>query len=437
MIIKNYAELSLTPQRKILLDILNYGLECLDYSKEIAKLINEGRIKTPNREYFLKNFDRIFLLGFGKGSSYIGKEIFNYLLNYPNFKKCFLIDLKYDDLILPQEEKLTFFEGTHPFVSQNNIQATKEIINYFSKEKLTENDLVIVIICGGGSAMFTLPAKIDFQKKVEITKKLFYLGADIFEINTVRKHLSLVKGGGLAKILFPSYVLSLIVSDVPGDKLEFIASGPTSFDKTTIDDAFFICQKYGLNLTKDKLIETPKDDRYFVKVENYIFLSNQKILKLMEEFALKQNIKAKIIKTDINLPTQVFVDNLKNDLNEDIELYLYGGETTVEIKKPGKGGRNQDLVLRFLKKLQENYFDQNLTILAFNSDGWDNTEFGGAIGDKFTIEKAKNLNLDINFALEENQSFDFFQKTKDGILTGRLPLNVSDFILIFKSKTMV
>lgn len=439
MLIKNYSFLAKTTERKILLDILNYGLENLDYHQEILKLgLFEGQIKTKQQIYELKNFSRIYLLGFGKGSSYLGKEIYQYLSSYFNFKKCFLIDFRYDDLELPSDEKFIFFEGTHPLVSQQNVQATLTIVDFFLKENLTLKDLIIVIICGGGSAMFSLPAKISLEEKINLTKKLLLSGASIEEINTVRKHLSLVKGGGLAKILFPAQVISLIVSDVPGDKIECIASGPTTLDKTTVDDAWQICQKYNLSLDKEKFIETPKEMKYFLSVDNFILFSNRKILKSMADYALSFDLKPIIIKDDINFSTQEFVETLKIDLNtyKDNDLFLYGGETTVKISHPGKGGRNQDLVLRFLNQLRQQKFNSlfKLTLIAFNSDGWDNTEFGGAIGDELTLIKADELNLDIPKAIEENKSFEFFSKTGDGIITGRLPINVSDFILLLKSK---
>jgi glycerate-2-kinase len=252
-------------------------------------------------------------------------------------------------------------------------------------------------------------------------------------MNTIRKHLDLVKGGGLLKILYPAKVISFIFSDVPGNDLSFIASGPTVKDKTNIATALKIIKKYKLkSVRKEDLIETPKEEKYFKNVRNILALSNLTALKAMKEKAESLGLKAKIL-----------TDNLKGDV-KDVAKFLFqeikkskekiliaGGETTVKVKGKGKGGRNQELVLWFLKTLT--YADSNFLIVSLNSDGWDNTEFAGAIGDKITLEKAEKLKLDIDKFLENNDSFHFFKKTKDGIITGRLPINVADLILAWET----
>jgi glycerate-2-kinase len=414
MIIKNFKSLALSKERRIALEIVKAGLSALDYEKiDFEQYLYQhelARILTRNNTN--KN---IYLIGFGKGSA----KIADILRKKIKFKEIYVIDVKG-----------RYFKGTHPLPSRKNFFFTKEIIERF-QGKLIEDDLVIVLVCGGGSAMLVYP-NIPLKKYIQVNQELLKSGANIYEMNTIRKHLDLVKGGGLLKILYPAKVISFIFSDVPGNDLSFIASGPTVKDKTKIADALKIIKKYKLkSVRKEDLIETPKEEKYFKNVRNILALSNLTALKAMKKKAESLGIKAKIL-----------TDNLKGDV-KDVAKFLFqeikkskekiliaGGETTVKVKGKGKGGRNQELVLWFLKTLT--YADSNFLIVSLNSDGWDNTEFAGAIGDKITLEKAEKLKLDIDKFLENNDSFHFFKKTKDGIITGRLPVNVADLIILCK-----
>jgi glycerate-2-kinase len=414
MIIKNFKSLALNKERKIALDIVEAGFSALDYEKiDFEQYLYQhelARILTRNNTN--KN---IYLIGFGKGSA----KIADILRKKIKFKEIYVIDVKG-----------RYFIGTHPLPSRKNFLFTKKITERF-QGKLTKDDLVIVLVCGGGSAMLVYP-KISFKKYIQINQELLKSGANIYEMNTIRKHLDLVKGGGLLKILYPAKVISFIFSDVPGNDLSFIASGPTVKDKTNIATALKMIKKYKLkSVKKEDLIETPKEEKYFKNVRNILALSNLTALKAMKEKAESLGLKAKIL-----------TDNLKGDV-KDVAKFLFqeikkskekiliaGGETTVKVKGKGKGGRNQELVLWFLKTLT--YADSNFLIISLNSDGWDNTEFAGAIGDKITLEKAEKLKLDIDKFLENNDSFHFFKKTKDGIITGRLPVNVADLIILCK-----
>jgi glycerate-2-kinase len=415
MIIKNFKSLALNKERRIALEIVEAGLSALDYEKiDFEQYLYQhelARILTRNNTN--KN---IYLIGFGKGSA----KIADILRKKIKFKEIYVIDVKG-----------RYFKGTHPLPSRKNFFFTKEIIERF-QGKLIEDDLVIVLVCGGGSAMLVYP-NIPLKKYIQVNQELLKSGANIYEMNTIRKHLDLVKGGGLLKILYPAKIISFIFSDVPGNDLSFIASGPTVKDKTNIATALKIIKKYKLkSVKKEDLIETPKEEKYFKNVRNILALSNLTALKAMKEKAESLGLKAKIL-----------TDNLKGDV-KDVAKFLFqeikkskekiliaGGETTVKVKGKGKGGRNQELVLWFLKTLT--YADSNFLIVSLNSDGWDNTEFAGAIGDKITLEKAEKLKLDIDKFLENNDSFHFFKKTKDGIITGRLPINVADLILAWKT----
>jgi glycerate 2-kinase len=359
MIIKNFKSLALNKERRIALEIVEAGLSALDYEKiDFEKYLsypNEKPNKLPessdrifgqNSGKAFGQYSGIYLIGFGKGSS----KIADILRKKIKFKEIYVIDVKG-----------RYFKGTHPLPSRKNFLFTKKIIERF-QGKLTKDDLVIVLVCGGGSAMLVYP-KIDLKKYIQVNQELLKSGANIYEMNTIRKHLDLVKGGGLLKILYPAKVISFIFSDVPGNDLSFIASGPTVKDKTKIADALRIIKKYKLkSVKKEDLIETPKEEKYFKNVRNILALSNLTALKAMKEKAESLGLKAKIL-----------TDNLKGDV-KDVAKFLFqeikkskekiliaGGETTVKVKGKGKGGRNQELVLWFLKNTRI-YTDQKLII---------------------------------------------------------------------------
>jgi len=278
--------------------------------------------------------------------------------------------------------------------------------------------------------MFDLPYNIDIDKLIEVNKALLSSGAIITETNTIRKHLSKTKGGGLAKILFPAKIVSLIFSDVPGNDLSFIASGPTVHDETTVETAIAIYEKYNLqnlNLTKIDFTETPKEDGIFVNVDNILMLSNLTALNAMKAEAEKWGI-----------PVTIFSDKFESDsLNAAKTLIektppnsilLVGGETAAIVKNPeGKGGRNQTFVLSGIIGL-----DANTTIASLDSDGWDNSPVAGAIGDAESLIKAKKNEINPQEYLDKDNSFLFFDSIGDAIITDRLTSNISDLIIVYK-----
>ncbi len=426
MIIKNFKKLSLTPERKKALLILEEGLKALNPDNFFKKnlRVDKDCLYLQKNKISLKA-KNIYLIGFGKGSA----KISQILARKIRFKEGYVIDVLQRSF---EYKKIKFFQGTHPLPSEANLNFTKLVYEKFN-QKLTKDDLVFVVVCGGGSALFVYPAKINLKKYIELNQALLKVGADIYEMNSIRKHLDLVKGGGLAKILYPAKIVSLIFSDVPGNDLSVIASAPTVKDRIIKKTAWKIIKKFKLDklIKFEDLIETPKEDRYFNKVKNILVMSNLTGLLAMKMKAEELGLKAKIVKDNLKGEVKKTAHDLLNKIKKEKRntLLLFGGETTVKVKGKGKGGRNQELVLWFLSKLKP---DDNYLIISLNSDGWDNTEFAGAIGDKLTLEKAKDLNLNFQEFLENNDSFSFFKKVEDGIFTGRLPFNVADLILVYK-----
>lgn len=426
--IKNYDSLAISAERKIVLDIIEAGLAAIQPEQVLSNIQLQGNsLAIQEHTFDLSSYERIFLLGFGKGSGAVAKKL-EEILGEKLTEGCVI------DVTLEHFTKVQFTLGTHPLPSEQNISFTEQAIKQLSH--ITEKDLVLVVICGGGSAMLVAPNTISLDQKIEINKALLESGATISEMNTIRKHISRVKGGGLAKIVYPATVISLIFSDVPGNDLSVIASGPTEKDPSTINDAQNIIEKYGLlqklQFPLNDLIETPKENKYFENVHNLLLLSNLTALEAMQQKALLMQWKASIYSEKFQGEAKIAGKELIFQTQEGTIL-LIGGETTVKVRNiHGKGGRNQELVLSAL-----NHVEDDVILCSLDSDGWDNSSFAGAIGDSLTLKKAKGLNIDPELYLNENNSLEFFQKIKDGVSTGRLPSNVSDLIVILKKTKRV
>lgn len=418
-LIKNLQQLSLTPERKILLEIVEAGLYSIQPEANFKKTVKlEGETLTIlDTSYNLSSFEHVYLIGFGKGSAKNSKLIENLLGD--KLTEGYVIDTKGEDF-----KKIQFTEGTHPIVSQQNVDFTFNLMDKFSS--MTERDIVIVVVCGGGSAMFEHPHSVSLEQKIEIEKALLKSGASIIEMNKIRQHLSDVKGGGLAQILYPATIATLIYSDVPGNDISYIASGPTVKDDTTIDDAMALVHEFQIpNVNQDMFINNPDDDKYFEKVTNIIVLSNLTALNAMKVKAEEKGLKAEIVSDRFESEARDAYKKLKSELQTGI--ILAGGETTVTVHGNGKGGRNQEAALGSLADLGDNEI-----FVSIDSDGWDNSENAGAIADDLTKKHASDNNLNIAEFLEGNSSFDFFERTGDAIITDRLPSNVADILLLWK-----
>lgn len=421
MFIKNFEKLATTPQRKIVLELVEEALSSIQSENVLSRnvIVSDGKLIIKDKSFDLSNFQRVFLIGFGKGSAKNSKFIEEKLGNY--LTDGFVIDTNPEDF-----KKIKFTKGTHPLPSEQNLIFTKLLLKDELRD-LSEKDLFIVVVTGGGSALFENPYRATLDKLIAIEEQLLKSGADIFEMNTVRKHLSLLKGGGLLKYLYPSRVIGIISSDVPGNDLSVISSGPTVRDQTTVEDALNIVDKYRLrDITRDDFTQTPNEDKYFENVFNFLILSNQTALEAMKQKAQELGINVNIYSDKFRGQAKMVGKELIQETTSN-SILLVGGETTVKVKGQGVGGRNQEVVLGALS-----FIDGKTIISSFDSDGWDNSPFAGAIGDARTLEKAKELGLNPVEFLNSNNSLVFFQKTGDGIETGRLPSNVSDLIIIFK-----
>ncbi len=421
--IKNYDALATSDERRIVLDLIEAAVASIQPELILRKNFSlEGKKLTIQDKILnVDEYERIFLIGFGKGSAKIASIIERTLGDL--LTKGYVIDVTSENF-----SKIDFTLGTHPLPSQANIDFTKNVVDKLSN--LTEKDLVLIVTCGGGSVMFEKPNSLTLDRMIEVNRALLHSGADIREMNAVRKHLDVVKGGDFAKIVYPADVFNMIFSDVPGNDLSVIASGPTVRDKTTVEDALNVLKKYHieekLKLLPSDFFESPKDEKYFEKVQNILMVSNLTALEAMKQKAINLRFSAKIFSDRFQADATEAGKKLISETPTH-SILLTGGETSLKVTGSGKGGRNQHLVLAALP-----YISSGTVIASFDSDGWDNTPACGAIANFQTVEKAKSRNLDFKKYLDDNNSFAFFKAVGDAILTDRLPTNVSDLMIVLK-----
>ncbi len=431
-IILNKKELATTPLRRDALEILEAGLDAINTEKVLRnkiKFIN-GELCIGEDRHICKRYERIFFIGIGKCAFEGAKVIEDILGDF--LTEGIVLDVKSGIL-----KRIKSFAGTHPYPSKKNMLATKEI------EKLvqgaTDKDLALVLISGGGSSLLCDPYNTTCENITDITKNLTKKGANIYEMNTVRKHLSEIQGGQLAALAFPAQIISIIFSDVIGNDISVIASGPTVLDKTTADDAKKILEKYHISLPSGKgdkvfdknkinLIETPKDEKIFEKVKNILIVTNQDALNAMKEKAEKMGYQTKIETDRLSGEARKVGKNFVQRKFLPKTCILAGGETTVIItNEKGKGGRNQETALSALS-----FMPEKAVFISVASDGWDNTDIAGALVDKELAEKATSLSKNPQDYLLKNNSYHFFKEVGEYISTGITGSNVSDlYILLY------
>ncbi len=421
-IIKNFESLASSSLRKQALLVAEAGYAAINTRQAVRRNFRydqkKQRLKIFHQEFDLRKFKRVVCVGFGKAAFEAIAAIQEILRD--RIAGGFVLDVKAGSL-----EKIVCRVGTHPFPSKANMEATDELVEML--EACREDDLVICAVSGGGSALLCRPYQISFETERAITEALTAKGATIQEVNTVRKHISRVKGGNLAKIIYPATCVSLIFSDVPGDDIAMVASGPTVKDLTTNADAAAILAKYKVlercGLPSCHLAETPKEDKYFSRAHNILFVSARQALNAMANRAEELGLQTEIFAYDFQGLAQDLALQITARLRPGVCL-LGAGESTVKLTGKGKGGRNQELALAALKNLHEH---QVLACLA--SDGRDNTEAAGAIVDSQVLTRAERLRLRVEDFVQNNDSFNFFDRTGDLAYTGNTGSNVSDFFV--------
>lgn len=393
-------------------------------------------------------FEKIYAVGFGKAAAPMAHALYDEL---GDRIEAGLVITKYGhaggDVPPPRIEIL---EAGHPIPDAAGIKGTASMIGMVQPATAT---LVLCLISGGGSALLIQPRSgITLPDKQRITDLLLKAGASIGELNAVRKHLSQVKGGRLAERFFPSRIISLILSDVIGDRLDTIASGPTAPDGTTYRDALAILEKYALMASAPapvldmlrkgalgEMPETPKEgDSVFAAVENIIIAGNRIALAAAQDEAKNLGFKAPIIASALEGEASVagrwLAQRAIEIINEtspekDRPLCLIsGGETTVTVDGDGLGGRNLELALSFAMAIEGR---EGITLLSAGTDGTDGpTDAAGAIVDGQTVARAKGMGIDPAEYLKRHDSYNFFRKVGGLLITGPTGTNVMDIQLI-------
>lgn len=407
-------------------------------------ILEDNVLKINDLSFELGKFKNIRVLGAGKASGRMAEAVEKILGERITGGQ---VIVKYGFGCRLRYIKIT--EAGHPVPDKNGFAGTKEIVRIAGMA--AKDDLVICLISGGGSSLLTdLPEGCSAEEIMTLNDLLVKSGASISEINAVRKHLSSVKGGQLARIINPATLLTLIVSDVPGDQLEVVASGPTVPDSTTFQQAMDVLIKYNLKKAVSQSVlrhledgasglypETPKpEDPVFNRTFNILAGSNKTALEASRLKALEYNINAVII--DDQLQGEVMdiaeylVDTSLKFMSDVHEVkpvcLLFGGETTVRMSGNGKGGRNQHLALLASVALKDH---PGITILAAGTDGNDgNTDVAGAIVDSETVRRAVLKKTEPEKYIDSFDSYHFFRSVGGHVITGPTYTNVMDMIVI-------
>jgi len=432
--------------RRVALESLDEAFEMVDPYKLLrSRVRREGdRLIVKGRVYDLASYGRVLVVGFGKAGSLMAKALEDILGDRIDGG---LVNVPYGTSL--RLERIELNEAGHPKPDENGLKGAKRILELVSN--LSERDLVLVLISGGGSSLLPLPADgITLEEKGELSMELMKRGADIRELNTVRKHLSMVKGGWLAKRAKPAKVVSLIMSDVVADPLDVIASGPTVGDKSTFEDAFKVLKKYGLWDEASPSVrrrierglegleaETPKPwDEDIKRVDNILIGNNELICKALCSALERRGVRCEHLTSCLEGEAREagkFVSSLVQQLGLSGRhgvAYVLGGETTVTVRGSGVGGRNQELALASAFKLDG--IDSCL-VVSVGSDGIDGvSEAAGALADGTTLKRARELGLDPLAYLSNNDSYTFFSKLGDVIITGPTGNNLNDVILALR-----
>lgn len=441
-IIKNRDSISTTKLREQAIEIIEAGINAVLPSTIMKTLVNydqNKKILTINNEpYNIKG--RIFVVGGGKASGLMA-EMLEKIIGSETIEEG-VVNCKTTDY---NTNKIRIIEAPHPIPDERGVNGVKQMLALKEKYSINENDLVICLISGGGSALMPCPVdEISLQDKQEITKLLVSCGATIHEINAVRKHLSKVKGGRLGKFFSPATVVSLIISDVIGNNLDVIASGPTSPDASTFLDAYNILKKFGLiskapksviNYLKkgldDKAKETPKT---LDNCHNYIIGDNSLALESMkikaEELGFKPYIVTAEQKGDPTTAAKHRANEILSGKYADYNLILIGGETTPNLpEEHGKGGRNQHYAAVSMAAMEK--YPGEWVVASVGTDGSDFLQdVAGAIVDNNSLASTEEKKISMQQHLDRYDSNTLFEKIGNSIIiTGNTGTNVCDVMV--------
>ena len=391
--------------------------------------------------------DKIFPVAFGKAAFSMMDGLMTYLKSTNSTDKIHNLPIVISNSKSVPDYPISEFITAHPTPDENSVLAAKTVLKYTSE--INTHDLSINLISGGGSSLLCLPHDdISLNDKVLVNNLLLKCGASINEINTIRKHLSKIKGGRLSEHVYPSKSISLIISDVINDDISTIASGPTSIDHTTYSDAIDIIHRYKIEkeipenvmdlLKRGKSGQVSESPKNLDNTDNHIICSNKIFRKELIQAANNLGFNSFLIDRDINGVASDEAVRLIDDYNSIISnsssrriAIVSGGETVVDIKGSGKGGRNQELGLSFLHRLNGELLNRNWLFLSVGTDGIDGpTDAAGAIISSDTIDKHAALASNIDKYLDNNDSYNCLNQLDSLYITGPSGTNVADIQIL-------
>lgn len=433
--------------RKQALAIFRAALRAADPLEAVLRHLRfDGTVLLAGkRRYRLGSFRNIYVIGAGKAGAAMAAAVERIL---GRRIRGGLVNVKYGHLARLRRIELN--ECGHPVPDENGVRGAERIAAL--AERAGEGDLVICLISGGASALLPAPAPpITLEEKQAATRLLLACGASIHEMNAIRKHISRIKGGQLARLAYPATVLALLLSDVIGDNLDVIGSGPTAPDSSTFADARSILEKYGLTAQvpapvrdridmglRGEVLETPKaTDEVFARTQNLIVGSNRLAVDAAAKAARALGFRTLVLSTLIEGETRD-VARVHAAIAREIlasgrpakppACLISGGETTVTLRGQGLGGRNQEFVLAAAIDLDGS---PGVVVLSGGTDGTDGpTDAAGAIADGRTVPRAERLGLNAGRYLAENDSYHFFEPLGALLKTGPTNTNVMDVRLL-------
>jgi hydroxypyruvate reductase len=434
---------SMRSVRKDILQILKSAVKSVRGDDAIASHVHlsGGTLQVDSHNILIDRYERIFILGAGKALAYMARGLEKQLDGRVSGG---LVSVKYGHSIALQRPGL--LEAGHPTPDANSLKAARATMRL--AQSCGANDLAFCLLSGGASSLWCLPCQpLELADKAITTEALLRCGAGIHEINTVRKHLSAIKGGRLARAIFPARHVTLAISDVIGDDMTAIGSGPTVADPTTFGDSRMILEKYNLiSALPDKVIrhinsgigghieESPKPHESFFE-ENIVCIvaSNRLALRTAQETAGELGYGTQLIGSDISGEARQAGKKLARKARQTSAqirqgtrpvVLLAGGETTVTVTGHGRGGRNQELALSAAIELKG---IENVVLASIGTDGTDGpTDAAGGIVDGSTVDRGQQLGMDAAAYLADNNAYAYLDKIGDLIRTGPTGTNVMD-----------
>jgi hydroxypyruvate reductase len=435
-------------RRRQIVQVLQAALAAVEPAEAVRRFLRRqgDTLWVHDRPYDLAEIRHIYVVGAGKAGAPMAQAVEEALGERITAGA---VNVKYAHVAPTRLVRVR--EAGHPIPDEAGVQGSREIAALLQQAE--PSDLVICLISGGGSALLPLPVEgVSLADLQALTDALLHAGANIVEINIIRKHLDRLKGGKLAAMTGGARVASLILSDVVGNPLDAIASGPTVPDGSTFADAWAILERYGLAESapaairsflragcRGEVAENPRaGDPLFARVQNVIVASNDLAAQAAERAAQELGYHTLLLSTyvegEAREVARVFAALAKEELASSRPVprpacLIAGGETTVTVRGRGRGGRNQEMALSGAIRLAG---IEDVALVCLATDGSDGpTDASGALADGATVSRAKALGLDAWAHLENNDAYPFFAALGDLLVTGPTNTNVNDLTLVF------